>query len=1232
MAIEVNGYTIQPGADLRFADLSGADLSNMDLSDIDFRGANLTNANLSGSNLHYASLGFYGVSTQYEYVEAKNTDLSGADLSNISFYGDGTASGVPGVAYVHLTGGFDFSVVADLSGANFSNMDLSNTSFDGLDLTGVNFKSATLDNARFENSNLSGADFGGAVFTNVNWFGANIDGANFYNAGYMSDMPVSIENGYMNLYGSVGSYVMDEDFSVANSGSGSTLLASREVNGYTIQPGADLRFADLSGADLSNMDLSDIDFRGANLTNANLSGSNLHYASLGFYGVSTQYEYVEAKNTDLSGADLSNISFYGDGTASGVPGVAYVHLTGGFDFSVVADLSGANFSNMDLSNTSFDGLDLTGVNFKSATLDNARFENSNLSGADFGGAVFTNVNWFGANIDGANFYNAGYMSDMPVSIENGYMNLYGSVGSYVMDEDFSVAAVNSEEDSDLTPPDFLGTNTSAILDNLLSVHGESLAQASDGTGTLSMMQTVDGSIALLSDESILAVGDVDVDDVNSSGEVYWGIWFNSLGSGVGGWNRETGTQDVLSLTENGVRFNLDEHKDDAAFNELLLRFAPPEDVDLTGTVAENFDFPGVAYIQSEIWYNDFDGDGEYSTYERAKFIPSDDTGESDWDNKVSVEDRNGQLIMKDADYNDIGISWVSNELYNDLTPPDFLGTNTSAILDNLLSVHGESLAQASDGTGTLSMMQTVDGSIALLSDESILAVGDVDVDDVNSSGEVYWDIWFNSLGSGVGGWNRETGTQDVLSLTENGVRFNLDEHKDDAAFNELLLRFAPPEDVDLTGTVAENFDFPGVAYIQSEIWYNDFDGDGEYSTYDRAKFIPSDDTGESDWDNKVSVEDRNGQLIMKDADYNDIGISWVSNELYNDLTPPDFLGTNTSAILDNLLSVHGESLAQASDGTGTLSMMQTVDGSIALLSDESILAVGDVDVDDVNSSGEVYWDIWFNSLGSGVGGWNRETGTQDVLSLTENGVRFNLDEHKDDAAFNELLLRFAPPEDVDLTGTVAENFDFPGVAYIQSEIWYNDFDGDGEYSTYDRAKFIPSDDTGESDWDNKVSVEDRNGQLIMKDADYNDIGISWVSNELMGDNTIIGTDGNDELYGFSGDDTINGMGGDDWLYGGVGDDIIDGGAGFDRIDFRESASSVVVDFSAGTAAGAAIGSDKISNIERVIGSNFDDTLIGSTTDDDVWESFTGGLGDDIIDGAGGNDYVWYGRLRRRDPS
>jgi Ca2+-binding RTX toxin-like protein len=290
----------------------------------------------------------------------------------------------------------------------------------------------------------------------------------------------------------------------------------------------------------------------------------------------------------------------------------------------------------------------------------------------------------------------------------------------------------------------------------------------------------------------------------------------------------------------------------------------------------------------------------------------------------------------------------------------------------------------------------------------------------------------------------------------------------------------------------------------------------------------------------------NGEYAIASPEYDE---RWddVNVQLYNNLITPDFLGVNTAAILDNWLDIHGASVAEASGETGTLSMVQTVDGAVALLSEGQILAVGDVDVDDVNSYGEVYWHIWFNSVEGGLGGWNRATDVQDVLSLTENGVQFSLNEYKDDAEFNDLLLRFAPPENVDLTGTIAENFDFSGVAYIQSVTWYNDFDGDGKYSTYDRAKFIPGDGTGGGDWDSKVSVEDRNGQLIMKDADYNDIGISWVSSELMGDNTITGTDSDDELYGFTGDDIIYGLDGDDNLYGGDGNDLIEGGAGADWI-------------------------------------------------------------------------------------
>ena len=129
------------------------------------------------------------------------------------------------------------------------------------------------------------------------------------------------------------------------------------------------------------------------------------------------------------------------------------------------------------------------------------------------------------------------------------------------------------------------------------------------------------------------------------------------------------------------------------------------------------------------------------------------------------------------------------------------------------------------------------------------------------------------------------------------------------------------------------------------------------------------------------------------------------------------------------------------------------------------------------------------------------------------------------------------------------------------------------------------------------------------------------------DDILVGTSGVDTINGGAGNDIIDGGAGDDWLYGGLGNDTLDGGDGFDRIDFRDSLSAVVVDFGTGTATGQDIGTDTLQNIERVIGSDFDDSLTGSNTAAASynWEEFTGGLGNDTIDGGGGNDEVWYGR-------
>ena len=56
VVVEVNGYTIEPRADLRGATLTGADLRRADLERANLREANLVGADLVGANLKGAKL------------------------------------------------------------------------------------------------------------------------------------------------------------------------------------------------------------------------------------------------------------------------------------------------------------------------------------------------------------------------------------------------------------------------------------------------------------------------------------------------------------------------------------------------------------------------------------------------------------------------------------------------------------------------------------------------------------------------------------------------------------------------------------------------------------------------------------------------------------------------------------------------------------------------------------------------------------------------------------------------------------------------------------------------------------------------------------------------------------------------------------------------------------------------------------------------------------------------
>ncbi|MGH2905187.1 MAG: DUF6531 domain-containing protein [Solirubrobacterales bacterium] len=130
-------------------------------------------------------------------------------------------------------------------------------------------------------------------------------------------------------------------------------------------------------------------------------------------------------------------------------------------------------------------------------------------------------------------------------------------------------------------------------------------------------------------------------------------------------------------------------------------------------------------------------------------------------------------------------------------------------------------------------------------------------------------------------------------------------------------------------------------------------------------------------------------------------------------------------------------------------------------------------------------------------------------------------------------------------------------------------------------------------------------------------------------NALTGGTGSDTISAAGGDDSIYGGGGDDFLTGGDGDDILDSSSGTDRVDYSTAGSAVTVSLansSAQNTGGA--GTDTISGAERVWGSDYDDTLTGTSGNDGLTgnngnDTLEGGAGDDTITGGGGTDLVTY---------
>jgi len=163
--------------------------------------------------------------------------------------------------------------------------------------------------------------------------------------------------------------------------------------------------------------------------------------------------------------------------------------------------------------------------------------------------------------------------------------------------------------------------------------------------------------------------------------------------------------------------------------------------------------------------------------------------------------------------------------------------------------------------------------------------------------------------------------------------------------------------------------------------------------------------------------------------------------------------------------------------------------------------------------------------------------------------------------------------------------------------------------------------------------------------------------------TLAGLYGNDTLLGGAGNNTLQGGDGDDMLVGGLGGDALQGGLGLDTVSYigsdgttadRTIGVTVSLVGGTGTGTGTEAQSDTYTGIERVLGSQFKDTIIGndsenvlkgnrgndtitgdagSATDvayamgadvligDEGNDTLTEGVGDDNLDGGSGDDLL-----------
>jgi Ca2+-binding RTX toxin-like protein len=145
--------------------------------------------------------------------------------------------------------------------------------------------------------------------------------------------------------------------------------------------------------------------------------------------------------------------------------------------------------------------------------------------------------------------------------------------------------------------------------------------------------------------------------------------------------------------------------------------------------------------------------------------------------------------------------------------------------------------------------------------------------------------------------------------------------------------------------------------------------------------------------------------------------------------------------------------------------------------------------------------------------------------------------------------------------------------------------------------------------------------------------IGGTTDQISNIENVIGTAGNDSLTGDTQSNHLEGLAGDDTLIGAEGSDILDGGDGLgDTVDYSGATESININLATGVVADDGYqSSDTVIDVENVIGSDFDDIIVGNadanTLDSgDGDDALTASVGSDEFDGGDGSDTLDYSGL------